>query len=77
MDFYNRYLKELSNHGYHIDISLNTKDKKEFENNFKRIFPQKVVDLIINNNIRSSPVLINSDSVLLSITAKFCLCNSK
>lgn len=76
MDYYKKYLLELESHGYHVDI-LDIKDKNKFEEDFKKIFPSKVVDLIINNNISLAPLLINSDSFLLSLTAKFCLLNSR
>jgi glutathione S-transferase len=76
MDYYKKYLSELESHGYHVDI-LNMKDKSEFEEDFKKIFPSKVVDLIINNNSSLAPLLINSDSILLSLTAKFCLSNPR
>ena len=80
MDFYKKYLNELKLSGIPCDkISDFLKIKKvtDFEDEFKNIFPNKVIDLIIHNNLHLAPKLINSGSKLLSFTAKFCLSNPR
>lgn len=78
MKFYRDYLNTLEANNIDIPHSLKEVDNPEtFELVFKKFFPQKVINLIIDNQIHNAPRYLNAPSKLLSLTAKFCLANKK
>ena len=78
--YYKKYLDFVKEKGLMLDSYNDLKEitsKNEFEDQFMKIFPPSVYNIIMNQkSVKNKiPLLITSDNLWIRITATFCISN--